>query len=146
MPTYEYQCGACGAKFEQFQRMSDDPIKICPQCGESSVKRLMSTGVGVVFKGSGFYVTDYRDASYSKAESADRTNTAPAASSSNDSSSTSNTTKVPSSATSNPPSAASSGGDVGNVPQSGVTGGTTSSGGTPNTSTHPNSGNASKAA
>ena len=75
MPTYEYQCGACGAKFEQFQRMSDDPIKICPQCGESSVKRLMSTGVGVVFKGSGFYVTDYRDASYAKAESADHTPT-----------------------------------------------------------------------
>ncbi|MDD3470163.1 MAG: zinc ribbon domain-containing protein, partial [Thermoguttaceae bacterium] len=74
MPTYEYQCGACGAKFELFQRMSDDPIKICPQCGKSTAKRLMSTGVGVVFKGSGFYVTDYRDASYAKAESADRTN------------------------------------------------------------------------
>lgn len=72
MPTYEYECAACGARFEQFQRMSDAPIKVCPECGESSAHRLMSTGVGVVFKGHGFYVTDYRDASYAKAESAEK--------------------------------------------------------------------------
>ena len=57
MPTYEYECKKCSHRFEVFQSMSDEPIKECPECGEQ-VRRLVSGGVGVIFKGSGFYVTD----------------------------------------------------------------------------------------
>lgn len=60
MPTYEYRCNACGSRFEEFQKMSDDPVETCPECGEDEAERLMSSGAGVVFKGSGFYETDYR--------------------------------------------------------------------------------------
>ena len=72
MPTYEYKCDACGHAFEQFQSMSAAPIKKCPKCGKLKVKRLIGTGAGLIFKGSGFYITDYRDQSYkdkAKAES-----------------------------------------------------------------------------
>jgi putative FmdB family regulatory protein len=72
MPTYEYKCDACGYAFERFQSMTADPIKRCPECGKAKVKRLIGTGAGVIFKGSGFYITDYRDKSYAdkaKAES-----------------------------------------------------------------------------
>ena len=72
MPTYEYKCTACGHQFEQFQSMTAAPVKRCPQCGKAKVKRLLGTGAGIIFKGSGFYTTDYRDASYkekAKAES-----------------------------------------------------------------------------
>lgn len=62
MPTYEYRCGACGSRFEEFQKMSDDPVETCPECGEPEAERLMSAGAGVVFKGSGFYETDYKRA------------------------------------------------------------------------------------
>lgn len=61
MPTYEYRCGACGHAFERFQKMSDDPVRTCPECDEDAAERLISTGGGLVFKGSGFYATDYRD-------------------------------------------------------------------------------------
>ena len=64
MPTYEYRCEACGHTFEQFQSIKADPIRRCPQCGKNKVKRLISTGAGLIFKGSGFYITDYRDKSY----------------------------------------------------------------------------------
>jgi putative FmdB family regulatory protein len=57
MPTYEYECKTCSSRFEVFQSMSDEPIKKCPKCGKA-VRRLISGGVGVIFKGSGFYVTD----------------------------------------------------------------------------------------
>ena len=57
MPTYDYECNSCGLEFEIFQKMSDDPIKDCPSCGKE-VKRLIGGGLGVIFKGSGFYVTD----------------------------------------------------------------------------------------
>jgi putative FmdB family regulatory protein len=57
MPTYEYECKSCGHTFEAFQSMKDDPLKICPQCGRE-VRRLIHGGTGVIFKGSGFYVTD----------------------------------------------------------------------------------------
>lgn len=59
MPTYEYECGSCGHAFERFQRINDEPVRICPECG-GEVKRLISTGGGLVFKGPGFYATDYR--------------------------------------------------------------------------------------
>ncbi len=59
MPTYEYQCEKCDTKFEKLQNMSDAPLKECPKCGEK-VKRLIGTGMGVVYKGGGFHATDYR--------------------------------------------------------------------------------------
>lgn len=61
MPTYEYQCKKCGHTFEKFQSMQDKPIKRCPDC-RSVVKRLIGAGAGIIFKGSGFYETDYRRA------------------------------------------------------------------------------------
>jgi putative FmdB family regulatory protein len=63
MPTYEYRCKSCGYEFEEFQPMSADPLQICPKCTEPTLKRLMSSGVGLVFKGSGFYLTDYKNTS-----------------------------------------------------------------------------------
>jgi putative FmdB family regulatory protein len=64
MPTYEYECDACGNKFEKFQSITAAPIKKCPVCGKNKVRRLIGTGAGLIFKGSGFYITDYRDSSY----------------------------------------------------------------------------------
>src|SRR5688500_4969840 len=64
MPTYEYKCEACGHAFERFQSIMAAPIKRCPECGKAKVRRLISTGAGLIFKGSGFYITDYRDKSY----------------------------------------------------------------------------------
>jgi putative FmdB family regulatory protein len=67
MPTYEYQCDNCGAKFEEFQKMTAAPIKKCPKCKKSGkVHRLISAGAGFIFKGSGFYATDYRSSDYKK--------------------------------------------------------------------------------
>ena len=66
MPTYEYKCDACGHAFERFQSITADPIKRCPECGKAKVRRLISTGAGLIFKGSGFYITDYRDKSYTE--------------------------------------------------------------------------------
>lgn len=60
MPTYDYQCQKCGHRFELFQKMSDAPATVCPKCG-GSVRRLIGTGAAVIFKGSGFHATDYRD-------------------------------------------------------------------------------------
>lgn len=72
MPTYDYQCEACGHKFEHFQSISDPLLKKCPQCKKSKLQRLFGTGAAVVFKGSGFYTTDYRSESYKKGASADK--------------------------------------------------------------------------
>ena len=68
MPTYEYLCEKCGHEFEKFQSMTAKPLRKCPKCGEARLKRLIGTGAGVIFKGSGFYQTDYRSESYKKAE------------------------------------------------------------------------------
>ena len=72
MPTYDYRCQKCGHQFEIFQSMKDDRLTDCPQddC-DGEVKRLLGTGAGIIFKGSGFYETDYRSDSYKKAASAD---------------------------------------------------------------------------
>ena len=71
MPTYEYRCPACGGEFEKFQRMSDEPVAACPSCGANAERRL-SAGAGLLFKGSGFYITDYRGDSYRKAAESDK--------------------------------------------------------------------------
>jgi putative FmdB family regulatory protein len=71
MPTYEYKCDACGNEFEKFQSMSSEPIKKCPKCGKNKVRRLISAGAGLIFKGSGFYITDYRDQGYTDKAKAD---------------------------------------------------------------------------
>lgn len=84
MPNYDYQCKTCGHEFEVFQSMKDDRLTDCPldDC-EGEVKRLLGTGAGIIFKGSGFYETDYRSDSYKKAKSADSKE--PSSSSSGDS-------------------------------------------------------------
>lgn len=63
MPTYDYKCTKCNHVFEHFQGIKDAPLKECPKC-KGHLKRLIGTGSGVIFKGSGFYVTDYRSKSY----------------------------------------------------------------------------------
>ena len=68
MPTYEYRCQDCGYEFEEFQPISDPPILVCPSCN-GRTKRLISGGAGLLFKGSGFYITDHRTSSY-KADAA----------------------------------------------------------------------------
>jgi putative FmdB family regulatory protein len=67
MPTYEYSCDSCGHNFEQLQSITAKALRKCPKCGKNSLKRLIGTGAGVIFKGSGFYATDYRSDSYKNA-------------------------------------------------------------------------------
>ncbi len=70
MPTYDYECDACGHEFELFQQISASVKKKCPECGKLKLRRLFGTGGAIVFKGSGFYETDYRSDSYKKGEQA----------------------------------------------------------------------------
>lgn len=72
MPTYDYECDACGHTFELFQSITEPVQKKCPECGELKLRRLFGTGAAVVFKGSGFYQTDYRSDSYKKAAEKDK--------------------------------------------------------------------------
>ena len=65
MPTYEYECEKCQHQFERFQSITEEPVKVCPVC-EGKVKRLISGGGGFLFKGNGFYITDYRSEAYKK--------------------------------------------------------------------------------
>ena len=60
MPTYDYECPDCGHEFEAFQTMAAKPIKVCPKCGKRKVRRLIGSGMAPIFKGSGFYQTDYK--------------------------------------------------------------------------------------
>ncbi|GAB4551260.1 MAG: zinc ribbon domain-containing protein [Phycisphaerales bacterium] len=77
MPTYDYICRACEHEFELFQSMKDAPKKKCPDCGKLKLERLIGTGTGVIFKGGGFYETDYRSDSYKKAAEAEKKSTEP---------------------------------------------------------------------
>lgn len=71
MPTYEYECAQCGRQFEKFQSIKAAPLKKCPHCDSRRVRRLLSTGGGLLFRGSGFYTTDYRSEGYKNAAKAD---------------------------------------------------------------------------
>ena len=72
MPTYSYLCERCGSKFERFQAITAKPLRMCPKCGKKRLKRLIGTGSGIIFKGTGFYQTDYRSESYKKAEKSEK--------------------------------------------------------------------------
>lgn len=83
MPTYEYECEKCRKPFELFQSMKDDALKTCPQAkcrmkkwGKGKVRRLLGTGAGLIFKGSGFYITDYRSEGYKQAAKKDSSDAA----------------------------------------------------------------------
>lgn len=85
MPTYDYACDLCDHRFEEFQSITAKPLKKCPECGKNGLKRLIGTGAGMIFKGSGFYITDYRSESYKKAAEAEKPPTAAKSESSPDS-------------------------------------------------------------
>jgi len=72
MPTYEYHCDACDHNFDEFQSMSEAPLKKCPQCKKPKLRRVFGTGAAILFRGSGFYETDYRSESYKQAAKADK--------------------------------------------------------------------------
>src|SRR2546426_10389062 len=72
MPTYDYRCDACEHEFEHFQSIKDDRLKDCPECGKPKLRRLIGTGAAIVFKGSGFYKTDYRSDAYKKRAAEDK--------------------------------------------------------------------------
>src|SRR6266550_4978 len=71
MPTYDYECGACKNTWDEFQSMSAKPTKKCPKCGKPKAQRKIGAGAGIIFKGSGFYQTDYRSDAYKKSADAD---------------------------------------------------------------------------
>lgn len=71
MPTYDYRCNACGHEFEEFQSITAASLRKCPKCRKNTLRRLIGTGAGIIFKGSGFYETDYRSDSYKQAAKAD---------------------------------------------------------------------------
>jgi putative FmdB family regulatory protein len=78
MPTYEYRCDKCGHQFEQFQSITARPLRKCPACRTNGLKRLIGSGGGIIFKGSGFYQTDYRSESYKKGQKSEKEKTTPA--------------------------------------------------------------------
>jgi putative FmdB family regulatory protein len=72
MPTYDYVCDACEHQFELFQSIKDDAVRKCPKCGRMKLRRLIGPGAAIIFKGSGFYKTDYRSDSYTKGAAASK--------------------------------------------------------------------------
>jgi putative FmdB family regulatory protein len=71
MPTYDYVCEACDHRFEEMQSFSAEPLKVCPSCGQEKLRRLFGTGAAILFKGGGFYETDYRSDSYKSSAKAE---------------------------------------------------------------------------
>jgi putative FmdB family regulatory protein len=78
MPTYEYHCDACEHHFDEFQSINDKPLKKCPACGKPKLRRVFGAGAAILFKGSGFYQTDYRSESYKSAAKAETGSAQPA--------------------------------------------------------------------
>lgn len=72
MPTYDYKCDACEHAWEEFQSIKAEPTKKCPSCGKKKARRLIGGGAGLIFRGSGFYLTDYRSDAYKKSAEADK--------------------------------------------------------------------------
>lgn len=72
MPTYDYRCDACKHEWELFQSIKANPVRKCPECGKLKAKRIIGPGAGIIFKGSGFYETDYRSKSYKKGAAAEK--------------------------------------------------------------------------
>ena len=103
MPTYDYECKACGHSFDVFQSMSDEPLSLCPECGKKQLRRLIGGGVGIIFKGSGFYVTD------SKSKSSSATATAGQETASKETASKESSTKEPAAKSTDSAPAASTG-------------------------------------
>ncbi|MGH8047301.1 MAG: FmdB family zinc ribbon protein [Chthoniobacterales bacterium] len=102
MPTYDYECQKCGKTFEFFQSMKDDALKTCPKThcrmkkwGKGKVKRLLGTGAGLIFKGSGFYITDYRSEGYKAAAKKDSGGDSPKTESKSDSKSSAKSDSKP---------------------------------------------------
>lgn len=87
MPTYDYRCDACKHQWEEFHSMTAKPTEKCPSCGKKKAKRIIGAGAGLIFKGSGFYLTDYRSDSYKKGAEAAKSAESPASESKSDSSS-----------------------------------------------------------
>ncbi len=77
MPTYDYVCQSCGHGFEQMQMITAKPLRKCPKCGKSKLKRLIGAGSGLIFKGSGFYATDYRSEGYKTARESEKKSATP---------------------------------------------------------------------
>ena len=96
MPTYEYRCHACDNKWEEFQSIKAEPTKKCPKCKKAKAERIISAGGGIIFKGSGFYQTDYRSESYKKgAEAAKKASDSSSASTSDSKSDTTKSESKP---------------------------------------------------
>lgn len=93
MPFYEYQCSNCGHQLEELQTMSEPPLVKCPECGKDTLKRLIGAGAGLIFKGSGFYLTDYKNSKqsskqHSSSKSIEKKDSKPAETKSKDTKST----------------------------------------------------------
>jgi putative FmdB family regulatory protein len=97
MPTYEYHCDACGNHFDEFQGINEPALRKCPKCKKLKLRRIFGIGAAVIFKGSGFYQTDYRSESYKSAAKADQEASKPATSDQDDKTAKSATTSSPSS-------------------------------------------------
>ncbi|MFK7766655.1 MAG: FmdB family zinc ribbon protein [Mariniblastus sp.] len=103
MPTYDYECDACQHTWELFQRITEDPVKKCPECKKNKAVRQFGTGAAIMFKGSGFYETDYRSDSYKKSAKADSKKSDSKGDSKDSSSSKSDSPKSESKPKSDPP-------------------------------------------
>ncbi len=97
MPTYDYVCRSCEHRWELFQPITADAVRKCPKCGKQKAERVIGPGAGIIFKGSGFYQTDYRSASYKKAAEADSKSSSSSSESSSKSESASSSTESKSS-------------------------------------------------
>ena len=93
MPTYDYECPDCEHAFEEFQSITAKSLRKCPQCGKRRLRRLIGAGSGVIFKGSGFYETDYRSEGYKKSEKAEKESAKPKSESTKETKSDKTTTK-----------------------------------------------------